>query len=54
VATTAPTSRCGAFLTFEMHKELDAVTLTITAPEEVRSTVDAVFEPFLLTKSPLP
>ena len=45
---------CCAFLTFEMHTEPDAVTLMITVPEEVRSIVDAVFEPFLLTKSPRP
>jgi hypothetical protein len=38
---------CCAFLTFEMHEEPDAVTLTITASEEARTTVDALFEPFL-------
>jgi hypothetical protein len=38
---------CCAFLTFEMHEETDAVTLTIKAPEEARSTVDALFEAFL-------
>ena len=38
---------CCAFLTFEMHEEPDVVTLTITAPEEARTTVDALFEPFL-------
>jgi len=30
---------CCAFLTFEMHEEPDAVTLTIKAPEEARATV---------------
>ncbi len=28
---------CCPFLTFEMHEETDAVTLTIKAPEEARS-----------------
>jgi hypothetical protein len=43
---------CCAFLTFEMHEEPDAVTLTIKAPEEARTTVDALFEPFLAAKEP--
>ncbi len=38
---------CCAFLRFEIHQEAHAVTLTITAPEEGRTTVDALFEPFL-------
>jgi hypothetical protein len=38
---------CCAFLTFEMHEEPEAVTLTITAPEEARNTVDALFDPFM-------
>ncbi len=38
---------CCAFLTFEMHEEPDAVTLTIKAPEEARATVEALFKPFL-------
>ncbi len=38
---------CCAFLMFEMHEEPDAVTLMINAPEEARSTVDALFEPSL-------
>ena len=38
---------CCAFLTFEMHEEPDAVTLTIKAPEEARATVEALFEAFL-------
>ena len=38
---------CCAFLTFEMHEETDAVTLTINAPEEARSMADALFEAFL-------
>jgi hypothetical protein len=41
---------CCAFLTFEMHEESDAVTLTIKAPEEARATVEALFEAFLPTK----
>ena len=45
---------CCAFLTFEMHKERDVVTLTIKAPEEARTTVDALFEPFLPAKAPSP
>ena len=46
---------CCAFLTFEMHEEPDAVTLTITAPEAARSTVDALFEAFLTARrSPVP
>ena len=45
---------CCAFLTFEMHKEPDVVTLTIRAPEEARATVDALFEPFLSAKGPSP
>ena len=32
---------CCAFLKFEIHKEPDAVTLTIKAPEEARATVEA-------------
>jgi hypothetical protein len=39
-------ARC-AFLTFEMQEELNAVILTIKAPEEARNTVDALFEAFL-------
>ncbi len=42
---------CCAFLTFEMHEQTDAVTLTIKAPEEGRSTVDALFEAFLPPKA---
>ena len=38
---------CCASLTFEMHEEPDAVTLTIKAPEEARATVEALFEAFL-------
>ena len=38
---------CCAFLTFEMREEPNAVTLTIKAPEEARSMVDALFEAFL-------
>jgi hypothetical protein len=38
---------CCAFLTFEMHEDPDAVTLTIKAPEEARSMADALFEAFL-------
>jgi len=46
---------CCAFLTFEMHEETDLVTLTIAAPEEARTTVDALFEPFLPARpSPVP
>jgi hypothetical protein len=39
------------FLTFEMHEQTDAVTLTIKAPEEARSMVDALFEAFLPPKA---
>jgi hypothetical protein len=42
---------CCAFLTFEMGEEPDAVTLTIKAPEEARSTVDALFEAFVPAKT---
>jgi hypothetical protein len=42
---------CCAFLTFEMHEQTDAVTLTIKAPEEARSMVDALFEAFLPPKA---
>jgi hypothetical protein len=42
---------CCAFLTFEMHEETDAVTLTIKAPEEARSMVNALFEAFLPSKA---
>ena len=42
---------CCAFLTFEMQEEPNAVTLTIKAPEEARSTVDALFEAFLLPRA---
>ena len=45
---------CCAFLTFEMHEEPDAVTLTIKAPEEAQTTVDALFEAFLVAKEPSP
>jgi hypothetical protein len=45
---------CCAFLTFEIHEQPDEVTLTIKAPERARATIDALFEPFLSTKSPLP
>ena len=38
---------CCAFLTFEMQEEPNAVTLTIKAPEEGRSAVNALFEAFL-------
>jgi len=38
---------CCGFLTFEMRKQGDEVWLTIKAPEEARSTADALFEPFL-------
>jgi hypothetical protein len=43
---------CCAFLSFEIHEQPDAVTLTIRAPEPARAAIDAIFEPFLLTKSP--
>ena len=42
---------CCAFLTFEMHEESDAVTLTIKAPEEARVTIEALFEAFLPPKA---
>jgi hypothetical protein len=42
---------CCAFLTFEVHEQTDAVILTIKAPEEARSTVDALFEAFLPPKA---
>jgi hypothetical protein len=45
---------CCAFLTFEIHEQPDEVTLTIKAPERARATIDALFGPFLPTKSPLP
>ena len=38
---------CCALLTFEMHENPDAVTLTIKTPEEARTTVKAHFEPYL-------
>ena len=41
---------CCAFLTFEMHKEPDAVTLTTKAPKEAQATVEALFEAFLPAK----
>jgi hypothetical protein len=43
---------CCAFLTFQIHEQPDEVLLTITAPEEARATVDALFEPFLPSKAP--
>jgi len=45
---------CCAFLMFEMHEEPDAAILTIKAPEEARTTVDALFEPFLPAKGLIP
>jgi hypothetical protein len=42
---------CCAILTFEMHEQTDTVTLTIKAPEEARSMVDALFEAFLPLKA---
>jgi hypothetical protein len=38
---------CCAFLTFEMREQADEVWVTIKAPEEIRPTADALFEPFL-------
>jgi hypothetical protein len=45
---------CCTFLTFEMHEDPDAVTLTIKAPEEARTAVDVLFEAFLVAKEPSP
>jgi hypothetical protein len=42
---------CCAFLTFEMHEETDAAILTLKAPEEARSIIDALFEAFLPPKA---
>jgi hypothetical protein len=36
------TVRC-AILTFEMHQEPDAATLTIKAPEDAQAIIDALF-----------
>jgi hypothetical protein len=41
---------CCAFLTFEVREQAHEVWLTIKAPEDVRSTADALFEPFLPRK----
>jgi hypothetical protein len=41
---------CCAFLTFEMREQADEVWLTIKAPEDARTTADALFEPFLPRK----
>jgi hypothetical protein len=41
---------CCAFLTFEIHDAPDAVTLTIKAPGEARTTVDSLFEAFPVAK----
>jgi hypothetical protein len=38
---------CCAFLTFALQQEPDAITDTITAPEVVRGSADALFPPFL-------
>ena len=38
---------CCGFLTFEMREHADEVWLTIKAPEDARTTTDALFEPFL-------
>jgi hypothetical protein len=41
---------CCAFLTFEMCEQADEVWLTIKAPENARTTADALFQPFLPNK----
>ncbi|MEQ1607947.1 MAG: hypothetical protein ABL956_03090 [Hyphomonadaceae bacterium] len=37
---------CCPFLSFDVTAHETGVTLTITAPEEARGTVDSLFEPF--------
>jgi hypothetical protein len=41
---------CCAFLTFEIREQADEVWLIIKAPEDARTTADALFEPFLPRK----
>ena len=41
---------CCAFLTFEIREQADEVWLTIKAPEDARTTAEALFEPFLPRK----
>ena len=38
---------CCAFLTFDMREDVDAVRLTITAPENARDAADMLFEQFV-------
>ena len=42
---------CCAFLTFALHQEAGAITVTISAPEVVRGSVDMLFAPFLAGRS---
>ncbi|GBQ26510.1 hypothetical protein HLH34_10845 [Gluconacetobacter azotocaptans] len=37
---------CCAFLLFDVTERTDAVTVTITAPEDARAAAEALFEPF--------
>ena len=37
---------CCAFLTFEIHENVDELRLTITAPEQAREAADQLFEQF--------
>ena len=40
---------CCAFLSFQIHEQPDAVTLTIKATEEAREIADALFDQFVAT-----
>jgi hypothetical protein len=40
---------CCAFLSFHLHEQPDAVTLTIKAPEEAREIADGMFDQFVAT-----
>lgn len=39
--------KCCTFLRFELNQGDDALMLAITAPEEARDALEALFEPFL-------
>jgi hypothetical protein len=38
---------CCAFLTFELHEDVDEIRLTITAPEQAREAAEQLFEQFV-------
>jgi len=45
---------CCAFLTFEMHEDVEGIRLTIDAPEDARDAVDTLFEQFQSASGPTP